>query len=235
MLRPQLIPKRTLFTKYTHPPRASYIANETYPQLFWNNVLPAPLKLVPVVAAGILTFINTHPKYYVSLGPPLGVFGYFGYARYRRHQYAAATSRLDVTRWEDEDEVVRLAKYDETSVANVLAGVDNSYDSIRRQAVQVNGVDDVTSAFVLENDQFSVNIPESEVESWLLLRFIKFSVAYYDSKNVDTRKRLGVVLVYLLELPGGEGETATFTDYKIGIEITPVAWVRPKGQWDNGK
>ena len=45
---------------------------------------------------------------------------------------------------------------------------------------------------------------------------------------METRKRLGVVLVYLLEIPSENVDKNDFTDYKIGIEITPLSWFKPK-------
>lgn len=255
MLR-SLVFKRTLFKQYTNTPRSSYVVNKTYPQLIWNNLIPQPLKITTVIGAGILTFINYHPKYYVTIGPPLGLLGYFGYVKYRKYQYDQAVKRLGITKWE-KSEMIRIAKYDESCIENVLVGIDNLYDSIRRQTIQLveqriieyifqNGsnrdnIDNeiLSKGFVLENDQFNINIPEQEIESWIttnvklegsdeLLRFIKFSVPYYDSKTVETRKRLGVVLVYLLEIPSENVDKTDFTDYKIGIEITPLSWFRPK-------
>ncbi|KAL6451785.1 hypothetical protein SBY92_003093 [Candida maltosa Xu316] len=247
MLRKQFIyTRRHLFQKYTNPPRSSYIANKTYPLLIWNNLIPQSVKLTAVIGTGILSFINLHPKYYITFGPPLGIASYFSYIKYRKSQYTCAINRLDISKW-NESELIRILKYDESSIENVLMDVNNTYDSIRSQVVKLiekriieyisrNGTDGVTKVFVSENDQFNVNVPELEIESWMssnvklegyhdeLFSFIKFSVPYYDGKNVETRKRIGVISVFLMEVPPKEEENAKYTDMKIGIEITPLSW-----------
>lgn len=251
MLRSQVtcIQKRTLFQKYNNPPRLSYVANKSYFSLIWNNLIPQPLKLTGLVASGIITFVNVHPRYYITLGPPIGLLGFFGYQKYRHWQYHKAVTKLDVTEWQD-NETIRTAKYDEKSLDNVIMGIDNQYDSLRRQIIQLveqriieyileNGIDDeVTGSFISDDNQFNVRLPESEIESWIttnvkleknnnaVSEFIKLSVPYYDSKNVHTRKRLGVVLIYLLQIP--QQEESSFIDYKIGIEVTRLKWFNPQ-------
>lgn len=251
MLRSQLpcIQKRTLFQKYSNPSRLSYVANKSYISLIWNNLIPQPLKLTCLVASGIVTFVNVHPRYYITLGPPVGLLGFFGYQKYRHWQYHKAVSKLDVTKWQD-NEIIRIAKYDEKSLDNVIMGIDNQYDSLRRQIIQLveqriieyileHGVEDeITRSFISDDNQFNVHLPELEIESWVttnvkleknndtVSEFIMLSVPYYDSKNVHTRKRLGVVLIYLLQIP--QQEHSSFIDYKIGIEVTRLRWINPQ-------
>lgn len=250
MLR-SIIFKRTLFNKYINTPRSSYIVNKTYPQLIWNNLIPYPLKLTTVIGSGILTFINYHPKYYITLGPPILGFGYFGYIKFRKNQYNQAINKLNIDeKWKDA-EIIRIEKYDESSIKNIINGINNLYDSIRVQIIelvekriieyifQTNDKNNmILKGFILENDQININISNDEIESWItsnvkikesneLLKFIKFSVPYYDSKTIETRKRLGVILVYLLEIPI-ENDNLNYIDYKIGIEITPISWFNSK-------
>jgi hypothetical protein len=101
--------------------------------------------------------------------------------------------------------------------------------------------------FIDENDQFNVNISENDVETFILLRvgkvsedasqgsenstpasgdlapeipFIKMSLPFYSDSLL--RKRLGVIEVYLLEQPS---ENKNYTEYSMGIEISPYKFV----------
>ena len=83
--------------------------------------------------------MNVHPRYYITLGPPVGLLGVLGYQKYHRHwQYHQTVSKLDVTKWQD-NEIIRIAKYDEKSLDNVIMGIDNQYDSLRRRNYSTTG------------------------------------------------------------------------------------------------
>ncbi|KAK6199428.1 uncharacterized protein RJT21DRAFT_3225 [Scheffersomyces amazonensis] len=92
-----------------------------------------------------------------------------------------------------------------------------------------------------ESEQVSININANDVETWItskvnvpgeddlsdisiLSNFFKFSLPFYSSKDINHRKRLGVIQVYLVEVPTDD-DSLIYNEYQIGIEVTPYSWL----------
>ncbi|KAI5957671.1 hypothetical protein KGF57_002937 [Candida theae] len=262
MIRPTCfrISKRTLFQSYTEIPRNSYVANKTYPLLIWNNLIPYQLKYLSGLGAGVLTFINLHPQIWITLGPPISIAGYYLNRKIKHNLYEKNANQI-VDRTTEEQgskyppaQVVKILPYDESQLYNIQEDIENEYDSLRRQIVDLvgkrivehitsnpNSVEDneILSSF-MKDSQFNVHFFENEFESWVtsqakiyetnrddctLQRFIKASLPYYSERNVQTRKRLGVVSVYMLKLDEDS--------WAISLEISPIGW-KSKSTWIRG-
>lgn len=252
--------KRTLFQSYTGLPRNSYIANKTYPLLVWNNLIPYQFKYLSGLGAGVLAFVDLHPQVWITLGPPIIIAGYYLNKRLKHDLYVRNSNQVvdgdrELVSGYPPTEIVKLLPYDETQLYNVQEEIDNEYESLRRQVVDVVGKriieyvtanpkllqkDEILSSFV-DNSQFNINISENEIESWVtsqvklpgssakdgdeLIRFIKLLIPYYSEKTLKTRKRLGLISVYLLKLND--------TDWAISLEISPLGW-KAKSTWIRG-
>ncbi|EGW35640.1 uncharacterized protein SPAPADRAFT_131772 [Spathaspora passalidarum NRRL Y-27907] len=220
---------------YTLPPRSSYIINKTYPLVLWNNLIPYKFKFFTGLGTVALSIKSLHPNTVIACLPPLTIGYYFGYKRWRHWLYLNNSTRAE------QSGVVRFERYDETKVENVLSGIENEYDCLTRQIVDVveqrviehvaETSDDVSELFV-HDDQFSMHIFPTEVETWItsevdvdgeLVKFIKMSMPFYSVRDVETRKRLGVVTVYLRQVAKSEHE-----DFHMHIEVSPLTWFKPK-------
>ncbi|KAG7665054.1 uncharacterized protein J8A68_001363 [[Candida] subhashii] len=253
----QTLARRSLFTRPPPPPRSSYIANKTYPAIIWHNLIPTKLKYLATIGIASWPVAHAHPNTVIILGPPLLLGSYFGYKKFRHFQYLSNLKRIGID-YMNKDEIVRFEKYDETSVENVMNGIENEFDCLKRQVIDVvegriveyiamnDGAKDnnVLSLFMDENDQFSINISENEIETWMTSQaevsdlvegedegkmvktgFMKLSLPFYSRGDAESKKRLGTISVYLLQVPPTENNDQ---DYKIGIEITPLSWFKPK-------
>ena len=252
--------KRTLFQSYTGIPRNSYVANKTYPFLIWNNLIPYQLKHLSVLGAGVLAFVNLHPQIWITLVPPILIAGYYLNRKIKRDLYTQNSSKIidcgnTQTGEYSPSEIVKILPFDETQIYNIQENIDNEYDSLKKQVVDLIGKriieyvtsnasaihrDEILSTFI-DDSQFNINIFENEVESWVTSqiklpksfakegdqynRFIKLLTPYYDEKSLKTRKRLGVVSVYLLKL--------NEYDWVMSLEISPLGW-KSKSTWIRG-
>lgn len=149
---------------------------------------------------------------------------------------------------------VRIKKYDESALENLDVGIENEYDNFRIQLVEltIRRILDFLSvgerdhslykSMIDENQQFSIKLKRDDLETFTVLyltlsnlqdegdiadknrMFIKFSLPFYSSSNIDTTKKKGTVEVYLLEVENSED----FIEYNIKIMITPYKWlIRP--------
>ncbi|KAI5967854.1 hypothetical protein CANMA_002622 [Candida margitis] len=239
-------------------PRNSYVVNKTYPLLIWNNLIPYQLKYLSGLGAGVLAFINLHPQIWISLGPPMSVAGYYLNKKIKHNLYVQNANRAghrakEQTAGYSSNKIVKILPYDEAQLYNLQEEIDNEYDSLRKQIVDLAGKriieyitsnpksiqgDETLSSFI-DNSQFNINMFENEVESWVtsqvklpgsstkdddeFKRFIKLSVPYYNEKTLRTRKRLGVIAVYLLKL--------NEIDWVMSLEVCPVGWWKSKSTW----
>lgn len=149
---------------------------------------------------------------------------------------------------------VRIKRYHESAMENLEAGIENEYDNFKFQLVELtmSRILDFLSLgernhslykmMIDENQQFSIKLNKDDIETFTVLylplsnledegaieeksgTFIKFSMPFYSSSNVDTARKNGTVEVYLLEVKSDEA----FIDYNIKIVITPYRWlIRP--------
>ncbi|RLV91434.1 hypothetical protein JA1_003890 [Spathaspora sp. JA1] len=222
---------------HTLPPRSSYIVSNTYPLLIWNNIIPYKAKFFAGLGIVALSIKNLHPNTIISCLPPLSIGSYFGYKRFRYLQYQNNSKLAN-----ENCGVVRFEKYDESRIENVLQGIENEYDSLTRQIVDVveqrviehvaEDKDEQVSKLFVHDDQFSMYVFPTEVETWIttevkvdqdVVKFIKMSMPFYSNRDVEIRKRLGVVTVYLRQVPNSEYE-----DYNMYIEVSPLTWLKSK-------
>ncbi|CAI5759102.1 unnamed protein product [Candida verbasci] len=200
-----------------------------------NNILRTERDIDYQVRIGAISFINIHPNVLLSIIPPLSILGYFGNKIFHRWQYEINVKIIGTTA--KSDEIVSIEPYDETSMKNVLDGIDNEFEYLKSKILPIvnsriidyiskNGTNEITKPLIVDS-QFNINIFENDIENWITSsikingenhQFIKFSLPYYNDKNRS--KRLGVMQVFLLKLKQEE--------YKIGIEINPLAWKTKK-------
>lgn len=245
----------------SQPPVKRFRAYKTPLSLFWHRTVPIQLKYASAVLTSALTIVNVHPNVLITLGPP-ALFGGWLLNRYRnRAIYSSATEKImpgKTSNLGPEGSVIRIAKYDETSIENVLGGIENEFDNFRVQVLEIverriadyvaHNQQKGRSLFMDENNQISVIVDEGDIETFVTLKyelvnfnkspdqsvgseedadtveyqltnFNVFSVPFYSSRNKLERQRLGVIEVYLVQIPGEEG--AKYEDYKILLEITP--------------
>lgn len=171
-------------------------------------------------------------------------------------QLLALVRPRDAAEWADDDAKVRVWRYKEEDVATVLRGIENQYEHFQEQIVELveQRVVDyvaareqeghetaVTRALLDENKQVAVHVAAT-FETFVSLQadvvnsegngavveFVRCSVPYYSSKNIQLRRRLGVAEVSLLQVPDKSGEAtselADYTDYKIWIDLTPYGF-----------
>ncbi|KAI3406547.2 hypothetical protein KGF56_000679 [Candida oxycetoniae] len=255
---------RGLFKVYNGPVRNSYVVNKTYLQLVWNNYIPYQLKYLSLFGTGILTLIKVHPSILLTLGPPMGLGAYYLKRNltklFRQRQIGQIqSSKVDVQMGTldkpiSASEIVKILPYDESQLYNVERGIENEYDSLREQIVDLVeqriveyislNPDSTTREpmrdFISNESQFNINVFSNQVETWTstlihpnrqveptdnvsdLKLFINLSVPYYSSRNVNTRKRLGVISVFLMKL--------NETDWKMVLNIAPLGW-RSRDFW----
>lgn len=152
--------------------------------------------------------------------------------------------------WDDVRSKIRIWNYDETNVQNVLRGIDNEFQHTLVQSLEVllkklidyvvqqeseDAVSPLVALLLDENKQVVMHLgesPETLVSTRAevidqdgneqFVKFVRFSVALYSSKSIQTRSRVGVVDVGLLGVPEHEGDDdLEYQDYRMGIEITP--------------
>lgn len=184
-----------------------------------------------------------HPDTVVTAGPPIAVGAYYIYRRFQHAQYLKLVATVATKDWDDKDWKVRIQKYDETSVENVLEGIDTQYDFFHVQVMEIverrivdyvvqcegNGtLSPILSLLLDENKQVVVHLGDPETylslkaEATLdseekVVEFVKFSVPFYTSKS-KLRKRLGVAEITMMEVPGVD---AAYKDYRMCIELSP--------------
>ncbi|KAK6459390.1 uncharacterized protein RJT20DRAFT_15667 [Scheffersomyces xylosifermentans] len=224
------------------PPRKSYNPNSNVLQYIWNQRVSANVKYFGALAFSAYTLTHVHHDTLITVGPPLLLGGYYLYRTYRKRLYAKETSKILDTSLDNDNGKVRFKVYDETELSNVVKGIENQVDHFKRQVVDVverriidyiirNRDDSTLTAefsplFMDENDQFSVNINENEIETWItasvnlgsklgkqqvndkssyqepeMVDFVKLTLPLYSSKDLSNRIRTGTIQVYLLEVP----------------------------------
>lgn len=162
----------------------------------------------------------------------------------------ALVKPANASEWDENSSKIRIWNYDETNVQNVLQGIENEFQHTLAQALEVlekklvdyvaeqennENVSPLVALLLDENKQVVMNLGESpetlvstraevidQEGSEQIVDFLRLSVALYSSKNVQSRRRLGVVDVGLLGVPEIEADgDLDYRDYRMSIEITP--------------
>lgn len=231
---------------YLGPPVKSYHGLRTPLALLWARS-PPQTKVFGGLALLGLAIANLHPNTIITLGPPLGVGAWFARSRYERTEYFRLVRQIQPSspeEFEDSDQRIRIARYNEEDVNLVLEGFDNQFQYFKKQVLDLvekrivdyiamsestpHTMSKVIKPLIDENKQVTVHLG-SDVETFVttkaevpafsddtIVEFTKLSVPYYNSNNAQRRKRLGIVEVSLLEIPQ---EMAQFQDFRIGVKL----------------
>lgn len=248
------IADRRLVSWYsTKPPRNSYKSCKTPLQLWWYNKVPLTVKYFGVVGLTAYTLTHVGHEVMLTVGPPLIVGGYFAYKWYNKRMWKLETEKitnkdLDIIRIPiyDETNVDNVLQGLESQFdhfkRNIIDVVETKIIDYAVQQKTNEQPGEIETLFI-EGDQINVNINENEVETFKVLKivppqltkeeifsndlvdFIKLSLPFYSSKDIKSRKRLGVIQVYLLE---NKQEDTLFHEYKMEIEIIPFLLFTPK-------
>lgn len=222
-------------------------------------MIPYQLKYLSAFGAGALAFINLHPQIWITLGPPILIAGYYLNRNIKHNLYIQNVNQItngveDQVSDYSPSEIVKILPYDESQLYNVQEEIENEYDSLKRQIVDLVGkrlVEHITSnpeaiernetlSPFIKDSQFTINLFENEFESWVtskvrvpedskdnvvVKRFIKALLPYYSEKSIKSRERLGVISIYLLKL--------NEVEWAISLEISPIGW-KSKSSWIRG-
>lgn len=220
----------------TLPPRKSFTSSKNSLTVFWHNKVPRTLAYWLSISAGCLTVANVHVNYLITLGPPLGVAGYFGYKKHIENQYKKQVEIITPKSYEELfQNVVEIPNYDEQDYKTLLNGIESEYDHLKSHIFRIikqqinNNITKFHSMFLDSNNQVLINLQgienfvtlsvnvklsneqsiENEGDKMKVdqnLPFIKLGIPFY---NKDNSVRLGVIDCFLLKLPvQKEGSTS---------------------------
>ncbi|OBA23168.1 hypothetical protein METBIDRAFT_36323 [Metschnikowia bicuspidata var. bicuspidata NRRL YB-4993] len=232
---------------FSGPLVKSYAALKTPMSVFWAQNVPLTAKYASALVATAVGITHIHPNTCITVGPPALAAAYF---LYRRHEHAQYKSLLALVKPEKgsalEDKTVKIQNYNAADEANVLAGIENEYDSFRSQIIPVvrsklveyamemdreGKPSKITQQLLDENKQIVVHVDE-DPETFVTLKaesehegffpvFVSFSVPCFTSRNVKLRRRLGTLQVSMLEMKGEDSESETFKEYRLAIQAWP--------------
>lgn len=221
---------------YYNPPRKSFNSSLTPVTYFWNEKVPINLKYGVGILSLAMGVANIHHNILITVFPPIAVVGYLAYKKAIESNYKKEVTFIKPKSLSDvsDDEIIDLKPYDETSVDNVMKGIENSFDFFKTQIVEIieqvikNHVSkggNNNSLFLDTNNQFIINVFENNIENFIVLsieldsktvKFIKFGIPFYKDKSIK-KQRLGVIEAYLMEIPTEE----QVEKYKMKLKITP--------------
>ena len=225
------------------PPRKLYFSDCTPIQYWWHQKVPQQVKYFAGLAGVAWTIANVHYDYLVSFVPPVSVGGYFGYKWWHRKVYNENLAIVD----KPEMPRVKLAQYDELLVTNVLRGIENEFDYYKVQLMELltrqvteyvaKNPDLTIGSMFLRQGQFNVNFGDMETfvfvnapvpdQAYATREFIKYTVPFYSTKTLETRARVGVVEVYLLET----NRSRLFVEYNVAVDVRPYKWGSSPHNW----
>lgn len=239
---------------YSGPLAKSYAALTSPISVFWAHKVPLSAKYASALITTALGATHIHPSTIITLGPPGLAAAYFLYRRFENLRYKNLLKLVKNTQYtEDGDnKTVLIHKYDPADGKNVMAGIENEFDSFRSQIMPIirnrlveyvtetdrNGTQSRVAQSLLDtNKQVGVHVDE-DPETFVTLKaesehegvfpkFISFSVPYFTSRNVALRKRLGTLQVSMLEITGPENEAldldSNVTEYRLAIQAWPYS------------
>lgn len=223
------------------PPRKSFISSTDGFKVFWYNKVPRTLTYWTGILGGCITIANVHPEYLITVGPPIGVLGYFGYNKLIEHQYNKQVQTITPTTYQNMfQNVVDIPRYDEQDYHLVLKGIETEYDHFKDNVYRIikqqinENIMKFESEFLDSNSQVLINL--GDIENFITLSvnidfaedsslnqdefhqnlaFIKLGIPFF---NKDNSKRLGIIECYLLELPVQKEDSIS---YKLKLMVYP--------------
>ncbi|GEQ69181.1 hypothetical protein JCM33374_g2852 [Metschnikowia sp. JCM 33374] len=237
------------YRNYSGPSVKSYSALTSPLSVWWAQKVPNTVKLASALMTTAVGVTHIHPNTAVTLGPPSLALAYFVYRRMEHAKYRDSLGPVQKhSSGEESLNTVTIQDYDEADEANVLAGIENEFDSFRSQIVPVvrnklleyviesgrnRSESPIVHSLLDENQQVGVHVEEdpetfvtskaeSETEGFFPT-FISFSVPYFTSRNIKSRKRLGTLQVSMLEVLREDADTdaSACKEYKLAIQAWP--------------
>lgn len=213
--------------------------------VLWARSVPNATKYFSGILATAWGLTHIHPNSIITVGPPALIAGYYIFRRREHAKYLDLVNLVKPVddKWDDNKWNIRLNKYNEADIDNVLAGIENEFQHFTTQAIgaaerkivdyaveNAGSENSATCQLLDENNQVLVhldNLPETFVKLKAdvssdkdeFVEFVKMTVPYYNSKDLTHRKRLGVAEISMLQVPGGEEEK--HSDYRLGIRLWP--------------
>jgi hypothetical protein len=133
-------------------------------------------------AIGITAFTLTHVHHDVllTLGPPVVIGGYFAYKWYHRRQIAIETGKV----LHHDLDTIRVARYDESDISNVMKGLENQFDHFKANVVDVleqkiadyvveqksNDTPSKIVPYFTDGDQITINMRPNELETFIMTK-----------------------------------------------------------------
>ena len=231
---------------YSGPLVKSYTPLTTPFSLWWAQNVPLTAKYASALITTAVAATHVHPNTIVTLGPPTLALSYFIYRRFEHKRYRDLLRLVQTLQNDDSlaENAVCIKHYDEADPANVMAGIENEFDSFRSQILPVirskfvdhvmeyeqSGSESAVVKSVLDENKQMLVYVEEDPETFVTLKaesaeegffpkFITFSVPYFTSRNIKTRKRLGVLQISMLELKSEEDELDK--KYRLAIQAWP--------------
>jgi len=106
--------------------------------------------------------------------------GYFAYRWYHRRQFAAETGKV----LHHDLDTIRVARYDETDISNVVKGLENQFDHFKANVVDVveqkivdyvvkqksNDTPSKIVPYFTDGDQITINMSGNELETFIMAK-----------------------------------------------------------------
>lgn len=215
MALPQKMLRTFLRRALTYPIKL-YGCLNTPVSLAWHKKTPPKAKYFLAILAAAAAIYHIHPDTIITLGPPTAIGWYFLARRINHKYYLKLVNEAKLLPTQN----VKIPKYDETSVENVLRGINSEIDHFKKNVLKIveqhmvdyvarqhaeGKISGVISALLDANNQVQLRL-DPDFETLVLLQaedgdaivdFVKFSVPYYAGKEKDSR-RVGVAEVTML-------------------------------------
>lgn len=153
--------------------------------LIWNTKISSTFKYFSLITITAASISHIHYNILITVGPPLLLGSWYLYKWWFKHQYLTETRKIVPTSKADldsDDNTIRIKKYDETDVSNVINGIDNEFDYFKRQLIEIierriidytiesqDKDNSIFSLFIDDNRQFSIKLNENDVETFIVL------------------------------------------------------------------
>lgn len=177
--------------KYIHtelyPPIKTYGSNTNAIKLYWNYKVPTTFKYFSSLIAISYFLTHFHPSTLVTAGPPLLLGSWYGNQRWKKYQFNKLFDKIkpqNLEDWESKGNKIRIEKYDMSDIGNVVSGIENEFDNLKVQVLQVVekkiidyiienkkegkiDTNELLKLFIDENDQLSININHDNIETFV--------------------------------------------------------------------
>lgn len=142
------------------PPRASLHSDLSPVSLFWHQRFPTAYKYFSLVVASAGTLRYVHPNTLITIGPPLAAGSWFMYKWYKQNysykrEITKIYPRLTLEALDPNNQIL-MKSYDETSVENVLNGIENEFDSFKAQILPLIELKLIDYAILKDNNPLGI-------------------------------------------------------------------------------